>query len=71
MRVRDVDKTKKKDFAINKPMDDKDQVLENIIEGKRCTKPREDIRLWMCSISTLTRSPRKVQSGRRRKAKNH
>ena len=39
------DKAKKKDLTVNKPNEDKDQVLESTIEGEKYTELREDMSL--------------------------
>lgn len=36
-------KTNKNDLTMHQPMDDNDEALEFIVEGRRCSKPREDI----------------------------
>ena len=38
-----MDKAKKKDLTVNKLDEDKDQVLESVIEGEKCTELREDM----------------------------
>ena len=37
------DKAKKKNLTVNKPDKDKDQALESVAEGEKCTEPREDM----------------------------
>ena len=49
MGLGDEDKAKKKDLTVNKHADDNDQALEYVVEGRRCTKLREDISLWRTS----------------------
>ena len=39
------DKDKKKDLTVNKLDEDKDQVLESVIEGEKYTELREDMSL--------------------------
>ena len=50
-----MDETKKKDLIVNKHVDDKDQGLEFVVEGRRRVEPREGISLWRISNSILVR----------------
>ena len=56
------DKTKKKDFTVNKPDEDKDHALESAREGEKRTVLREDINLWRRSISESVRLDENLNS---------
>ena len=45
IRFEKFDKAKRKDLTVNKPNEDKDQVLESTIEGEKYTELREDMSL--------------------------
>ena len=55
MRVGGKNKAKVKDLMVNRPMDDKDQPLESVIEGESCIEPRESKSHWKCLVSISVR----------------
>ena len=50
-----LDKTMKKDFTENEPVEDKDQTLELVVEKDKCTELSEDMSLLRSSISKSVR----------------
>lgn len=50
-RLDKLDKAKKKDFAKNKPKENKNQTLVSRMDGDKCTRVSEEISLSRSSIS--------------------